>query len=233
MTNRDSSSVPSSARRSFLGRLIGGAVALTTLGATPRLLGASERTDGATTAHPGDDWMRELKGKHRTVFDMSAHKNGKPLQQAKNYLDAWRDAFNVQERDINLVFGVHGEAIPMVLTDALWSRYKLGEQYEVTDGGTKGAAVRNVFASANATGGGLVSAEQSVDGLQKRGVRFVVCQNTINGASKKLSAAGLGSADEIKVAITGGMLPGVMIVPAMVVALTQLQEHGLKYTKIA
>ena len=233
MTDRDSSSGVSSARRSFLGRLIGGAVALTTLGATPRLLGASGRADGADTAHPGDDWMRELKGKHRTVFDMSAHKNGKPLSQAKNYLDAWRDAFKVPERDINLVFGIHGEAIPLVLTDALWTRYKLGEQYEITDGGTKSAAIRNVFASANAVAGGLVTAEQSVEGLQQRGVRFVVCQNTINGASKKLSAAGLGSADEIKAAITGGMLPGVMIVPAMVVALTQLQEHGLKYTKIA
>lgn len=233
MTDRDSSSVPSSARRSFLGRVIGGAMALTALGATPRLLGASERADGADNAHPGDDWMRDLKGKHRTVFDMSSHKNGKPLQQAKNYLDAWRDAFKVPERDVNLVFGIHGEAIPLVLTDALWARYKIGEQYEVMDGGTKGAAVRNVFASANAMAGGLVSAEQSVEGLQQRGVRFVVCQNTINGASKKLSSAGLGSADEIKAAITGGLLPGVMIVPAMVVALTQLQEHGLKYTKIA
>ena len=29
------------------------------------------------------------------------------------------------------------------------------------------------------------------------------------------------------------MLPGVIIVPAMVVALTQLQERGVKYVKIA
>ena len=233
MTDSESPSVPSNARRSFLGRILGGAMVLTALGARPRLLGASERAGDADSTHPGDDWMRELKGKHRTVFDMSAHKNGKPLQQARNYLDAWRDAFNVPERDVNLVFGIHGEAIPLVLTDALWVRYKLGEQYEVMDGGTKGAAVRNVFASANAMAGGLVTAEQSVEGLQQRGVRFVVCQNTINGASKKLSAAGLGSTDEIKAAITAGLLPGVMIVPAMVVALTQLQERGVQYTKIA
>ena len=224
---------PSHARRSFVGRIIGGVMALTALGASPRLLGASERAGDADRTHPGDDWMRELKGKHRTVFDMSAHKNGKPLQQARNYLDAWRDAFNVPERDVNLVFGIHGEAIPLVLTDALWARYRIGEQYEVVDGGTKSAAVRNVFSSSNAMAGGLVTAEQSVDGLQRRGVRFLVCQNTITGASRKLSSAGLGSAEEIKAAITGGLLPGVMIVPAMVVALTQLQERGVQYTKIA
>ena len=61
------------------------------------------------------------------------------------------------ERDINLVIGVHGEAIPLVLTDALWSRFKIGEQYEVTDGGTKAPGVRNVFTAANATAAGLVT----------------------------------------------------------------------------
>ena len=182
---------------------------------------------------PGDDWMQELKGKHRTVFDLSAHKNGKPLTQAKNYLDAWRDAFKVPERDLNLVVGVHGDGIPLVLTDSLWSRFKIGEQYEVTDAGARGPGVRNVFSSANATAGGLVTPEQSVDALQKRGVRFLICMNTIAGATKKLSAAGFGGADEIRAALMGGLLPGVITVPAMVVALTQLQERGVKYMKIA
>ncbi len=216
------------ARRGFLGRLVGSAAAMTLFGASPKELLAAE-----TAAPRADDWMDELKGTHRTVFDMSAHKNGKPLTQAKNYLDAWRDAFKVSERDVNLVIGVHGDAIPVVLTDALWSRYKIGEQYEVTDGGTKAAGVRNAFVTANATAAGLVTPEQSVEGLQKRGVRFLVCMNTIAGATKKLSAAGLGGADEIRAAIMGGLLPGVTVVPAMVVALTQLQERHVTYVKIA
>jgi intracellular sulfur oxidation DsrE/DsrF family protein len=221
------------ARRGFLGRLLGGTAALTLLGAIPGRLLANDvpaRRDGIAQ---GDDWMVELTGKHRTVFDMSAHRDGKPLTQAKNYLDGWRDAFKVPDRDVNLVIGVHGDAIPVVLIDAAWSRFKIGEQYAVTDGGTKSAAVRNVFSAPNAVAGGLVTPEQSVEGLQKRGVRFVICMNTIAGATKKLSAAGLGGADEIHAALLAGLLPGVITVPAMVVALTQLQERGLKYTKIA
>jgi intracellular sulfur oxidation DsrE/DsrF family protein len=215
------------ARRGFLGRLIGGTAALTLFSAAPKGLMAEEETA------PGDDWMRDLTAKHRTVFDLSAHKNGKPLTQAKNYLDAWRDSFKVPEHDLNLVIGVHGDGIPFLLTDALWSRFKIGEQYEVTDAGTKAPGVRNAFSSANATAAGLVTPEQSVEGLQKRGVRFLICMNTIAGATKKLSAAGLGGADEIRTALMGGMLPGVITVPAMVVALTQLQERGVKYIKIA
>jgi len=177
--------------------------------------------------------MRELTAPHRVAFDWSAHKNGKPLSQGKNYLDAWRDAFKATERDINLVFAIHGDAIPVVLTDALWSRYKIGEQYEVVDGGTKQPAIRNVFTAANAGTGGLVAPDESVESLQKRGARFAVCRNTVAGATKKLSAAGLGAPDEIRAAILNGLLPGVILVPAMLVTLTQLQEHGVRYLKVA
>ena len=232
MATRDEGRDRPTARRGFLGRLLGSGAAITLLGATPRSLLAGDTTLGSERG-PGDDWMRDLKGKHKTVFDMSAHGNGKPLTQAKNCLDAWRDAFKVPERDVNLVIGVHGDGIPVVLTDALWSRLKIGEQYNVTDAGTKSPGVRNVFSASNAAAAGLVTVEQSVEGLQKRGVRFLICMNTIAGATKKLSAAGLGAADEIHAAIMAGLLPDVMIVPAMVVALTQLQEHGVKYTKIA
>ena len=220
-------------RRGFLGRLFAGAAALAVAGVTPARLGAEAPGSPVGAAHPGDDWMHELKGKHRTVFDMSAHRNGKPLNQAGNYLNAWRDAFGVKERDVNLVFGIHGEAIPIVLNDALWSRFKLGEQYEVMDAGTKTPSARNPFSAANAAASKLVSAETSVETLQQRGVRFIVCMNTIAGATMKLTSAGFGTADEVRSAIMGGLLPGVITVPAMVVALTQLQEHGVKYTKIA
>lgn len=233
MTDQIDRTIDPTARRSFLGRLAGGVAALAALGATPESLMAAGTGESEEGAHPAHNWMDELKGKHRTVFDMSAHKNGKPLSQAKNYLDAWRDAFKVSERDVNLVVGIHGEAIPVLLTDALWSRFKLGEQYELTDGSTKSAAVRNLFTSANATAGGLVSPDQSVEDLQKRGVRFLVCMNTIAGATKKLAAAGLGTPEEIRPALLNGLLPGVITVPAMVVAFTQLQERGVKYTKIA
>ncbi len=220
------------ARRSFLGRLLAGGTALTLVGAVPRRAVAEEVHVGQDAA-PGEDWMRELTAKHRVAFDWSAHKNGKPLSQGKNYLDAWRDAFKVTERDVNLVFGIHGDAIPVVLGDALWSRYKIGEQYEVVDGATKLPAIRNVFTAANAAAGGLVAPAESVESLQKRGARFVVCRNTVAGATKKLAAAGLGGSDEIRAAILGGLLPGVTLVPAMLVTLTQLQERGVRYLKVA
>jgi intracellular sulfur oxidation DsrE/DsrF family protein len=231
MADMDDATEPT-ARRSFLGRLLAGGTALTLIGAGPHRVVAEETHVGQDAAQ-GEDWMRELTAKHRVAFDWSAHKNGKPLSQGKNYLDSWRDAFKVTEHDVNLLFGVHGDAIPVVLGDALWSRYKIGEQYDVVDGATKLPAVRNVFIAANAAAAGLVAPAESVESLQKRGARFLVCRNTVAGATKKLAAAGLGGSDEIRAAILGGLLPGVILVPAMLVTLTQLQERGVKYLKVA
>jgi len=218
--------MPASPRRSFIGRLFAGAASLAAAGSTPRLLAA------ATAADPGDDWMKALTAPHRTVFDVSAHKNGKPLGHAKNFLDGWRDAFKTPERDVNLVMGIHGDAAPYLFNDALWDRYKLGQQYDVTDGETKGPAVRNVFTSAHAAAAALVTPDATIEALQQRGARFVICMNTIGNTARKLAAAGLGSYDEIHAAIIAGLLPGVITVPAITVALTQLQEHGLKYEKV-
>jgi hypothetical protein len=57
--------------------------------------------------------------------------------------------------------------------------------------------------------------------------------NTIAGATSKLSAAGLGSPEQIRPALLAGLLSGVVQVPAMVVALTNAQQRGLAYVKIA
>lgn len=221
-------------RRSFVARILAGAAGLIAVGSTTRLLDAAPTAgfDPSRSVSPGDDWMKALTAPHRTVLDVTTVRNGKPLGEAKNLLNAWRDAFQVPEHDVNLVIGVHGDAAPFVLNDALWERYKIGQQYEVTDGGTKGAAVRNVFTSAHASAAGLVTAEQSIEALQRRGTRFIICMNTIANTTKKLAAAGLGPPEAIHAAILNGLLPGVITVPAMVVALTQLQERGVKYEKL-
>jgi intracellular sulfur oxidation DsrE/DsrF family protein len=176
--------------------------------------------------------MTALTGKHRTVFDVAAHKDGKPLAQSTNYLDAWRDAFQTPERELNLVVGVHGEAIPIVLVDSLWARFQLASQYGI---GTalKEVPARNIFLTPSASATTLVRPDQTVAALQARGVKILICMNSIEGAAAKLSAAGFGASAQVRGALLDGIVPGVILVPAMVVALTQLQARGLSYIKIS
>ena len=180
----------------------------------------------------GDDWMESLRGRHRTVFDVSAHRDGKPLTQAKNFLDAWATAFHVSTSEVNLVVGVHGDALPVLVDDVIWAKYRIAEEYSVhiaADGGLPG----NPFTESHAYEGRLIARDQSVEALQRRGAIFVICNNTIRGAAQRLAAKQKVQPPELEATLHAHLLPGVKTVPAMVVALAQLQEHGLTYVKIA
>ena len=215
-------------RRRFLGRL-----ALVASPAVALHLGAAPAWGAGASQPAADDqpqpWLEALTGRHKTVFDVEQHRNGHALGQAKSFLDSWRDAFRVPDRDVSLVMGVRGGGLPLVFADELWRRYALGAQYDITDSATRAPAVRNVFTAAHVQPGGPVTAEQTVEALQRRGVLFLLCRNTVAGAARRLSAAGHGTPEAVSVALLAGVLPGVVVVPAMVIAFTQLQERGAAY----
>ncbi|MHB0948992.1 MAG: hypothetical protein ACYC3Q_04030 [Gemmatimonadaceae bacterium] len=178
---------------------------------------------------PDMSWLDGLKGRHKTVFDADSHRNGAVLPQAKSFLDTWERAFGEPPKEVNLVIGVHGTGIPLVLTDDVWAKYRIGEQYGIVDPATGGPARRNLYIDANLQPKGPVDKDQTVEALRKRGVVFLVCRNTIAGATKKLVGAGLGTPEQVHADLTNGIIPGVVIVPAIMVAFTQMQERGIAY----
>ena len=213
----------STPRRSFLTRLAILAAA-SPFGVRPRREAAAQQP-----VQSDDAWLRRLTGKHRTMFDVEKHRNGHALGQAAAMLEVWRRDYHLEPPHVNLVLGARGTGIPMLFSDALWARYRLGEQYEVAKPTTKEPLQMNPFSTANAQAAGLVTAEQTIEALQQRGVLFLACRNTIATASKRFAAAGLGTADEIQHAIEGGLLPGVVLVPAMLIAFTNMHERGVTY----
>lgn len=232
MTISSSDSDHALPRRGFLERLATAAVpaAVLSLGLRRPLAAQSAAAGGPAAATPPDEtWLRNLTGAHRTVFDVEAHRNGHALAQAKGFLDAYQEAYDVPSREVNLVLGVRGTGLPLVLGDALWARYRIGEQYAITGPSGADAAMHSPFTSAHVQPNGPVTREQTVDALQRRGVLFLVCNNTIGGAARKLAAAGLGTAETIRAELLAGLLPGVVPVPAMVVAFNRMQERGVSY----
>lgn len=216
-------------RRGFIGRLALLAAPLAIGRSTPLGAQESSRAEGAAQ-HP--EWLDRLTATHRTAFDVDTHRNGNVLVQAASFLDAWQEA-GVPAREVNLVLGVRGTGLPLVMRDELWARYRLGAQYSITDTRTGQPATRNPFvdagATAGATAGAAAGALPTVEQLQKRGALFLVCMNTIKAASRRLASGGAGGPDDIAAALRDGVLPGVVVVPAMVVAFTLMQERGVAY----
>lgn len=217
-------------RRRFVGRIAALAASMAGVGVLRAVTPLrAEDLSHMTAAGPDDAWLDTLTGKHKTTFDVDTHKNGNALVQGKSVLDGWRDSFGVPEQDVNLVMGVRGTGIPIVLRDEIWAKYKLGAQYGIMDPATNAASVRNLYVHSNVQPNGPVNHEQTVEALQKRGVIFLVCRNTIAGATRKLVAAGMGTTEQVRESLTTGMLPGVIIVPGMIIAFTQMHQRGVAY----
>jgi hypothetical protein len=63
------------------------------------------------------------------------------------------------------------------------------------------------------------------------GHQFILCANALGIWCLELEARGKGTAQEIDKELRANLLPGVTIVPAMVIAIDKAQEAGLKYNR--
>jgi intracellular sulfur oxidation DsrE/DsrF family protein len=70
-----------------------------------------------------------------------------------------------------------------------------------------------------------------IENLQKMGAKFVLCANALSIWCPELEARGKGKAQDIDKELRANVLPGVTIVPAMVIAIHKAQEAGIKYNR--
>ena len=204
-------------RRAFLGTVA-------TLSA-----GTMLRLDGTQAS---DAWLDRLKGKHRQLFDAPEPDGGTVLRHVRSYLDIWRDTYGVPERDISVVVVLYGRTTPLGVQDAMWDKYKLGAAINLNDATTSAPLVRNYFAHplpGDPVGDG--TPECSIEALQRRGAVFLLCNNALTRWSARLEKQGMGTAADIHADLTAHALPGMVIVPAAIIAMTKAQERDFAYVR--
>ncbi len=159
-------------RRGFLGSIAAGAAALGVANLVSPFRTAAKTFDehkwSDTSAF--DSWLGKIQGKHRQVFDSPAHRDGLALAWVRVFLSTNNDT-GTPDGDLCAVHILRHEAIPLAMEDKLWTKYKFGELFKVTDGATKAPAIRNPFW--NPKPGELMLPDMSVDQLQKRGASSV------------------------------------------------------------
>src|SRR5215831_14712127 len=176
-------------RRSFLSRMFG-AVAATSLLTTGTR--AAEAQESGT-----DDWINEVKGSHRCLFDFPQHKNAMPLLHILNYINTYSAAYKTGPGQVGAVGTFYSagnqSSIALGFNDAMWAKYELGAYLGLKDAaGTP--YTRNVFnrptskelhllmkaidspmipALADAVPG------VGIENLQKMGAKFLLCANAL------------------------------------------------------
>ena len=216
----DSSEVPKArGRRAFLGELA------TTVAAGSALAFAVPRVLSAATTHSAPDaehWLDGLKGKHKQLVDAFNVNEGWPLGFAHTFL-ATHDA--VDTASVVIVF--RHFAMPLGATDAIWTKYKVGESLQIIDPETKKPALGNPFFKPKP--GVLLSDEMAIDRLMASGAIVGVCGVALAVLSNKLAKNAGVSPEQAKQEWTAGLLPGVTVLPSGTWGVNRAQEHGCTY----
>lgn len=175
-----------------------------------------------------DQWLKNLNGQHRQLFDSPQPVGGIPLVHIMNFMNTYNRVYNVSDAQINTVGTFYGATTFHALNDAMWTKYRIAEflQGIGVDGGTGGSpnpwrAEPQIL--------GMTIADASIESLQKRGTRFIVCNNALGIFATLLANAQGLEAEQVLAEMKANVLPGVEIVPAMVIAIGQGQNAGLAY----
>src|SRR5271163_480257 len=97
-------------RRSFLSRLRGGITSLAAVSVGGVAMAQQKSTATARwepARHEKDDWLDQLPGKHRLVFDTTAHDGvGDAILFANNFIRVNRADYGLQNSDLAVVIVV-------------------------------------------------------------------------------------------------------------------------------
>jgi len=203
----------------------------------------------APTGAGPDSWIAQVKGTHRTLFDFPKHGFFFPQLHILNYLNTYKEGYKAAAGTVGAAGTFYGignqSSIALGFNDATWAKYGLGEYLGLKDASGK-AYTRNVFNNATKADAHLMfqalqvptvpafadfMPAMSIASLQKMGAKFVLCNNALEGWCLELEARGKGKMPEILADLKANLLPGVTIVPAMVIAIEKAQAAGIKYNR--
>ena len=212
------------ARRSFIARL-GAAAAAFGLGssaadaqsppaAAPSAAPPDTRWQPAREAK--DDWLDQIPGKHRLIFDaVSPEGASGAILFANNFFTANKNGYGLEPADVAVVIVFRHRATQFAFSDAIWAKYgaALSESEKFTDPKTSAAPIVNVYRS-------------GLDAHVKRGVHFAACDLSTHRLAGFIARKTEGSADAVYKELTSNAFPNVHFVAAGILAVNRAQERG-------
>ncbi|HEU4563444.1 MAG TPA: hypothetical protein VFS05_02300 [Gemmatimonadaceae bacterium] len=216
-------SATTSARRGFLVRLAGGVAAL----AAGWSITHAEPIRAAAPLPGADDpdaWTARITGKHRQVVDAVSPNSGFAAAYAANFADGYKTTHNLTDRDITPVIVFRHMAMPLALQDAVWAKYHIGELLQVNDPKTSAPATRNIFRDSIALHPGL-----TYEQMMRSGTIILACNLALSVFSSMAAPKAGVEPDEAKKEWQAGLIPGVVLVPSGVYAVSRAQERECTY----
>ena len=223
------SSHTNSQRRKFLGTVASGAAAIGIAALARPIDAAAAMTTnppGSTDLATFNDWLSQIKGSHKQVFDSPEPNGGVPLAWTRVFLMS-NTAVGVADGDATAVLVLRHASIGLGMNDAMWEKYGFGELFKMDDPGTKAPAKRNAWY--NPTPGQLPLPDMGVEALLKSGVLIGLCDMAMSVYSGMIGKKMGVDPATVKKEWVASIFPGIQVVPSGVLAINRAQEHGCTY----
>jgi len=227
-----SQTLPSRERRSFLTRINAGFASLAALTVGGVAMAQTKSATGRwePARHEKDDWMDQLPGKHRLVFDTTAWDAlADGLLFANNFIRVNKSDYGLNSNELAVIVVVRHRSTPFGYNDAMWEKYSksIATRSRVEDPKTKEAPKINLYNSKN-YGDELGNRGNTLESLFQQGVQLAVCGSSTKAYAQGIAQATGGNADTIFAELASNLISktNARIVPAGIVAVQRAQERG-------
>lgn len=165
------------------------------------------------------------------------------LNSVKNSLNGLQFGFGYAVGKIVIALAAHGPSAVYGYADELWTKYRLGEFFKLTDA-TGAPIASNAFlrkraaidAAADPDDSAGMYQDTSIEMLQHRGLIVLTCHTAVEEQARALVKGGYApagaSASDVADDLLTHLIPGAVVVPAMVATIAVLQAK-YQYTYLS
>jgi hypothetical protein len=220
-------------RRTFLGATAMNAAALAIF---PGAAAAGAPADPIRAGTGSSDewdvaWTSKLTGKYKAVFDNTEPESGYGVWRAAAWAGQYIDVMKAAPDDLSPVVVLRHNAIILAMQQPFWDKYRIGQSRKVTHPLTGEVTEKNPALLDEKDG---IPAPFNNAGLMKqlgRGVTVLACNLALQDLVDMIEKIDKVDPAEARKRAVAFMVPGVILQPSGVFAVTRAQETGASYVK--
>ena len=218
-------------RRTFLGAAAVNAAALASmpgslLANVPRDMAASYSSDDWDVSWPG-----KLNGKHKAVFDNAEIESGYGVWRAAAWARQHMEVLKSSMKDVTPAIVLRHNAIVLAMQQPFWDKYGIGASKKVMHPLTGEATDRNPVLLGEKEGIPAPFNQATVTNQMSHGVVVLACNLALQDCVDLITKEDKVDAAEARKRALAYLIPGIILQPSGVFAVTLAQEAGASYVK--
>jgi hypothetical protein len=214
-------------RRKFLG-------AAAAMAVLPKTTFAALPSDLATDVANEEwnvSWVNRLKGKYRAVFDNTEPESGYGVWRAAAWARQYMDVLNAAPADVSPAIVLRHNAIVLAMQQSFWDKYGIGASKKVTHPLTMEITSKNPALLDEKDGIPEPFNQAALMKQLSRGVTVLACNLALQDCADLIAKTDKISDEEAHKRAVAYLVPGVILQPSGVFAVTRAQEAGASYVK--